>query len=233
MSKVSLSVVLLWLSIASLATAQKPADRVDLGRLTNGANIAFFRSSAGEWGLEIAGGDAPRFAQPQPAQIEVFTGGENARDLASGYQSVKKEADGVVATAKVAGQGQAAFAVEDRWTISGAVLSLVREVSVAQAEENAGFYSAIDLVTVPEVQWTDATYFVPGLLYGNASYAGGRAHECRQLPCQAVFNTRRLSIGPTVRNGFGKWELGGGAGSGAARRYDPGREFGAGDDTDH
>jgi hypothetical protein len=68
--------------------------------------VAFVRAGSGDWGVEISGGTAPRFTQPKPAPIEVFAGGENVRQLAAGYESVKKEDKAVVATAKVKGDGQ-------------------------------------------------------------------------------------------------------------------------------
>ena len=71
------------------------------------------------------------------------------------------------------GRGKAAFAVEDRWKVSGAALSLSRKVSVTAAEDNAGFYSAIRLLTAPTVKWEDVNCLVPGLLYDDPSHAGG------------------------------------------------------------
>lgn len=112
---------------ALIASAQqKPAaaptaNRIEVGRLANGAAVTFVRAGSGDWGLEIAGGDSARMMQPKPAQIEVYRGADNLSQLAAGYQSVQKEADAVVAQAKVAGGGEAAFAVEDRWKVAGAV----------------------------------------------------------------------------------------------------------------
>ena len=83
----------------------------------------------------------------------------------------------MVAKARVAG-GEAAFAVEDRWKVSGAVLSVSRKVSVTGAEDNAGFYSAIRLLTSPTVVWTDADYLVPGLLYGEPTQGRPAARRC-------------------------------------------------------
>ena len=146
------------------ASTPAPANRIELGRLSNGAAVAFVRTG-GEWGIQISGGDPQSFAQPKPAQIEVYRGGDNATDLASGYQSVTKEADSVVAKAKVSG-GEAVFAVEDRWKVAGAVLSVSRKVTVTGGEANAGFYSAVRFSTARTVAWPDADYLVPGLLYG-------------------------------------------------------------------
>ncbi len=170
---------LVWLLAATWALAQRPGasdnDRIELARLANGAAVTFVRAGAGDWGIEISGGGAPRLTQPKPAQIEVYRGQENVQQLAAGYQSATKDGDAVVAKAKVAGEGKAAFEVEDRWKVSGAVLSLDRKVNVTGTEENAGFYSAIRLSSAPTVKWEDAKCFIPGLLYGETH--GGRLNH--------------------------------------------------------
>jgi hypothetical protein len=167
--------VLLGPCLAASAALAEEGDRVDLGRLQTGATVSFVRGAGGEWGIEFSGGTAPRLTQQKPAQIEVFRGEENVQQLAPGYQSVQKEADAVVARAKVAGGGDAAFDVEDRWKVSGAVLSLSRRVSVTGVEDSAGFYSATRLLTAPTIKWEDVNCLVPGLLYGDSSHAGGRS----------------------------------------------------------
>jgi len=144
---------------------------VELGRLQTGATVSFVLAAEGGWGIEVSGSTAVRWMQPRPAQIEVFAGGQAVRQLAAGYQSLKKEGHAILATAKVAGGGQAAFVVEDLWTVSNAVLSLSRNVRVTVAEPNAGFYSAIRLSTAPTVKWEDVNCLIPGLLYGKY---GGR-----------------------------------------------------------
>ena len=206
---------LLWLLIASLAAAQPEqagttdANRIVLGRLANGAAVTFVRAGSRDWGIEISGGSAGHLTQPKPAQIEVYRGGENVRQLAAGYQAVKQEDNVVVAAAKVAGEGQAAFAVEDRWKVSGVVLLLSRKVSVVGAEPNAGFYSAIQLSTGPAVKWEDVSCLVPGLLYGEPH--GG-----------PDYRAQRFTIREDYLSGAAVWALvpgrglGGGAGPGAA-----------------
>jgi len=173
--------------LVSVAFAQQ-GDRVDLGCLQTGATVSFVRAAGGEWGIEIFDGTARRIMQQKPAQIEVFRGEENVRQLAAGYQSVKKKNNTVVARAMVGSGSEAGFDVEDRWSISGAVLSLSRRVSVTGTEDSTGFYSAIRLTTGPTVKWEDADYFAPGLLYGDphtsASAPGGSLH----------YRARRFSI---------------------------------------
>jgi hypothetical protein len=82
------SAVLVRSLIAPLASAQQgqagttDAGRIVLGRLANGA--VFIRAGSGDWGIEISGGTAVRLTQQKPAQIEVFRGDENVRQLAAG-----------------------------------------------------------------------------------------------------------------------------------------------------
>ena len=140
--------LLIALTSAPSVSAQQPAaspSPLRLGRLANGAVVQFVRSAVGDWGIEIAGGGAVSMVQRQPASVEIYQGGGNAiaaSAATAGYQSVRKLADTVVASARVS-DGQAVFSVEDRWKISGAVLSLSRKVSVISPENGAGFLSAI------------------------------------------------------------------------------------------
>ena len=186
MLKHALFGALLGLLIGPLGLAQQKqtgataANRVVLGQLADGAKVEFVRARSGDWGIEISGAGNPRITQMKPAQVEVYRGEKNVRDFAAGYSSVQKEATAVVARGEVAGGGDAAFVVEDRWTISGAQLSLSRKLRVTGAEDNAGFYSAIRLSTAPEVAWTDMDFLAPGLLYGKpptrSTAPGGSAY---------------------------------------------------------
>ncbi len=160
--------------IVSSAFAQQ-SDRMDLGRLQTGSTVSFVRTDADQWGIEISGGNTLKISQQKPAQIELYRGMENVQQLAAGYQSVKKQADAVLATAKVTSEGAAAFVVEDLWKVSKDELSLHRNVIVIGSETDAGFYSAIRLSTTPSVKWEDVNCLVPGLLYANPSYTGGRS----------------------------------------------------------
>jgi hypothetical protein len=176
--------------VLAQAGSTSAASGTELGRLANGAAVTFVRASTGDWGIEISGGGAPHLTQPKPAQIEVFTGPEySIQQLAAGYLSVQREADTIVATTKLAGRGGAAFTVEDQWKVSGAVLSLSRKVIVTGEDARAGFFSAIRLLTAPAVKWEDADYFIPGLLYGDSSYAGGGAPSS-----VANYRAKRFSI---------------------------------------
>src|SRR5579863_10052958 len=112
---------LVCLLIGPLASAQGHANssgRVELGRLANGATVTFVRSGSADWGLEISFRAGSFLSQQKPAEIEVYRADQNVRDFAVGYQSVQRESGGLLAKAMVAGNGGAAFAVEDRWKIS-------------------------------------------------------------------------------------------------------------------
>ena len=163
------------LSITSVTLEQVHATSADhklLGQLANGDTLMFVRAASGDWGIEISTRSGTLLLQQVPAQIEVYRGDENVSDFAAGYQAVKNEPGGLIATAKVTGAGHAAFVFEDRWKISGDMVLLHRSVRVMSGEDNAGFYSAIRLSSTPAVKWPNATYFAPGLLYGDPTYDG-------------------------------------------------------------
>ncbi len=149
-----------------------PANRIELGKLTNGATVAFIRYGSGGWGIEISGDAVPHLTQPTPAQVEIYRGGDDVREIGNAYESARMQGGMVVARAKVEGGDNASFVFDDRWKISGSVLSLSRTVTATGTEENAGFYSAIRLVTPPAITWPDADYFAPGVLYGDPTYDG-------------------------------------------------------------
>jgi hypothetical protein len=133
--KCALFLALLVFEAMPLALAQPKqtgveANRIVLGKLTNGAEVAFMRAGEEGWGIEISGSAVPRETQPKPAQIEVYRGEHNVSELAAGYQSLRKETGGIIATAKLEGGGKASFTVDDEWKISGNVVSLNRKVSV-------------------------------------------------------------------------------------------------------
>ena len=62
------------------------AQSISLGRLQTGAAITFMRTASDGWGIEIAGGIAPRIAQPKPAAIEFYRADDDIRELSAGYR---------------------------------------------------------------------------------------------------------------------------------------------------
>ena len=117
------------LCLTLLSACVQQGDRVDLGNLQTGATVSFVCAEGGEWGIKISNGTDTFLTQPKPVQIEVFRSEENVHQLATGYKSVKKGTDTIVAKARVVSGGGGKFDVEDRWNISGAVLSLSRKVN--------------------------------------------------------------------------------------------------------
>ena len=163
--------VLLGLCLGGSAAFAQQANRVDLGRLQSGATVSFVRSTAGEWGMEIAGAAAPRIVQPKPAKLEVFRAENDIRQLAAGYKTAVKTAAGVDARADIAYGEGVVFHVNDQWSLSGAVVSVRRKVEVT-GNAPGGFDSAVDFTVDPSVGWSDVNYMAPATLYGDPTYDG-------------------------------------------------------------
>ncbi len=159
--------------LASVLHAQG-GDPVELGRLATGATVTFSRGDGGAWGIAIAGTDSPAVRQAQPARLEIFRGEGDIRQLATGYRTVERSANGVDALAVVADRDGATFRVQDHWTIDGAVLSVRRTVTVTGGT-TGGFASSVDFALDPTVGWADVKCFVPGALYGDSTYDGDRS----------------------------------------------------------
>ena len=178
---------LLALLIGAPALFSQSAARLDLGRLQTGATAFFTRSTGGNWGIEISGAAAPRIQQPQPARLEVYRTDADIRQLSSGYKTVQKTAGGVDAQAEISDAGNV-FHVSDHWSVSGAVLSVRRKVSVT-GEGTGGFDSSVMLTVDPSISWPDVNFMAPGTLYGDPTYDGDRAPGG-----QLNYNARRLEI---------------------------------------
>jgi hypothetical protein len=149
--------------------------QIELGSMQNDVTVSFVNDTTGYWGIEISGGSFPVLHQQNPIQFELFKGEDNIYELAAGYQSVKKDGDKIVAKGNITEKDGAVFNVEDIWSISGNVLSVNRRVNVSGTIENAGFYSALQLMTDSTIKWEDAEYMAPGLLYGDPTFGGGNS----------------------------------------------------------
>jgi len=165
---------LVWLLAASAAFGQQGTDRVELGRFAGGAIVSFVHAAEGGWGIEIAGGVAPRLVQPKPARLEVFRTEGDTRQLAAGYKTVQRRESGVDALADIPCGNDVVFRVQDRWTLSGTVVSVDRKVNVTGSAEG-GFTSSVMLTVDPSVAWSDVNCLAPGLLYGDPTYDGARS----------------------------------------------------------
>ena len=165
---------LLLLSLLLAAFTARSAGRVDLGRLQTGATISFVRAADGDWGIQITGGPAPLIQQSKPAKLEIYRSDRDIRQLAAGYKSVKKAAGAVNALAEIASADSVVFRVQDRWTLSGAAVSLQRKVDVV-GNTPGGFDSCIILTVAPSTGWSDVNFLAPGALYGDPTYDGDRS----------------------------------------------------------
>ncbi len=165
---------LVWLLTASVAFGQPAANRVELGRLANGAAVVFVRAGSGEWGIEIEGGTAPRLSQLKPARLEVFRNDEDIRQLAAGYKTAQKSTARVDAQADIAYGSNVVFHVQDRWSLTGSVVSVSRKVEVAGSAPG-GFDSSVVFAVDSSVQWTNVSCLAPGALYGDPTYDGARS----------------------------------------------------------
>ena len=82
---------LIWLLIAPLASAQQAANRVELGRLSNGAAVAFVRAGTGDWGIQISGGAAPAHDAAEARADRGLSRRGQRNDLASGYGPCRRK----------------------------------------------------------------------------------------------------------------------------------------------
>lgn len=165
--------VLFVLCLTISATFAQQNERVELGKLKTGATISFV-SIAGEWGIRISEGTALHLKQEKPVQIEVFQKKDDIKELAAGYKTIKRSANGIYASAKVAYGENVVFHVMDWWSLNGTVLSIDRKVEVA-GNAKGGFSSCIVFKTDTSLQWSDLDCLAPGALYGDPTHDGARS----------------------------------------------------------
>ena len=170
------------------ASSHAAAQTISLGRTSAGSEIAFTRAASGEWGIQIAGGVAPRITQPKPAAIEVYRADNDIRELAQGYKTVSRTATGVDATADVSAGNGVVFHVHDVWGLANGVLSVRREVKV-KGSASGGFNSAIDFSLDHSVGWPDINFMAPGAIYADPTYDGDRSPGGT-----LTYNARRLVL---------------------------------------
>src|ERR1035438_8996860 len=180
--------VLMLLASAIPAVAQQGAPaggRVVLSQLDNGSSVAFVKAGSGGWGIEVSGQRRARFSQQQPVWIALYRSDTDIKQLAAGYNSVRKQGDGITAQVKVDGGNGVAFAVTDQWTAKGGILSLTRKVVVSGTANGAGFYSAIRLHSDPDLTWPDVSFLAPSLLYRSAEHTS-ELQSLRHLVCRLL-----------------------------------------------
>ncbi len=163
--------VILWIFLLVPGILAQQNGKVNLGTLNSGATFSFVRISDGNWGIEISGGSFKNIIQPKPARIEVFIKKNEIKDFSSGYRTIKSSEHGFSANAEIPYGQNVVFRIDDRWSLNGNVVSLVRNVKVA-GNAKGGFSSSIIFNVDTTVSWTDLNCFAPGALYGDPSHDG-------------------------------------------------------------
>ena len=166
--------LLLGLCLAASATLAQETNRVDLGQLQTGATVSFVRAAGGEWGIQIAGSAAPLIQQSKPARLEVYRADDDIHQLVASYKTVEKGAAGVDGQAEIAYSSNVVFHVQDRWSLTGAVVTVSRKVEVT-GNAPGGFDSSVVIAVDPSVQWTNVNCLAPGVIYGDPTYDGDRS----------------------------------------------------------
>jgi hypothetical protein len=161
------------LCLAGAALLAQENTRLNLGQLQTGATVSFIRDASGEWGIEITGGAAPRILQTKPARLEIYRDDDDIRQVAAGYNGVEKSASGIVGRAEIA-YSNAVFHIQDRWSLTGSVVSVSRKVEVT-GNAPGGFDSSVVFTVAPSVEWTNVNFLFPGALYGDPTYDGTRS----------------------------------------------------------
>ncbi len=165
--------VLFVLCLTISVTFAQQNERVVLGKLKTGATVSFIRI-AGEWGIRISEGTALHLKQEKPVQIEVFQKKDDIKELATGYKTIKRSANGIYASAKVAYGKNVVFHVMDWWSLNGTVLSIDRKVEV-EGNAQGGFSSSIVFKVDTSLRWSDLNCLAPGALYGDPTHDGARS----------------------------------------------------------
>ena len=155
-------------------TFAQPDDRVDLGSLRTGATVSFVRRADSDWGIKIAGGQAPFIIQQMPVQMEVLAANDSIQTFSAGYDTIQQSASDLKAYAEIICDTNLVFHVLDRWIINDSILTVSRKVDVI-GNASGGFNSSIVLTIDPAVSWIDVNYLAPGVLYGDPTYNGDRS----------------------------------------------------------
>lgn len=118
-----------------------------------------------QWGFEIIGAGLASVRQPQPVQLEFWSAAGALTVTNASYDSFKKAGDSYVGKAVVVGPGDSRFTFEDHWGRAGSVFRLIRKVKV-QGNAPGGFLSGCALDFAKPLSWSEAEWFVPGMIYG-------------------------------------------------------------------
>lgn len=136
-------------------------------------------AGAGRGRLAVGSGLALAI-QEKPAHLEFWSDSGQLTVTNASYSSWTKVKGGFLGKATVRGPIGSHFEIEDQWRQDGAALRLARRVKVA-GNAPGGFLSGFTFDFVRASSWSEADWFVPGMIYGGFAFLtemaiGGRAH---------------------------------------------------------
>lgn len=148
-----------------------------LGPLDNGVQLHFFEEQG--WGISIERGQGASLRQPEPVFIERFIDENTIVRQAAAYDSVARQGNTCLATARVSLTAEVHCIVLDQWSIVDDGLKLSRHVTVEGNAEGGfltGIYFTVGDTTVGDtLTWLDVDAFAPGMIYGREGRLNPRA----------------------------------------------------------
>jgi len=194
----------IWVLAWAGGTRAEPA--LQLGTARDPVTVAFVKDGTGIWGMDINGDRSAHLRQAQPVRLETIDRSGKISDVAVGYRSVTRTAQGVEARGELRLNGRPAFEIDDAWRVDGAVVTVRRHVRVV-ADAPGGFATSLSFGLGPQLNWNDVSVFAPGIIYGDPTYNGDRSPG-GTLPFAAHRLQLREDILPAPMVGL---SLGGGA----------------------
>ncbi len=154
---------------AALAQPQKKSSSNDvlIGTLDNGIKVWATKNDAG-WGMVVKEAQMASLVQSKPIELEWYQDSLTIQSHQFAYQSVRKNANGLLASAKIQLKG-ITFDVQDSWSNTGKVLNVSRKMMVSGSGKG-GFLSAITFTTVSDQSRDEVNYFAPGMIYGGTDH---------------------------------------------------------------
>ena len=151
---------------------------ISLGRLQTGSAITFMRTASDGWGIEIAGGFAPRIAQPEACGhrgLPRATTISRAGTLRRIRRPFAAPRPGLMPQ-PTCPQARASSSMCMMSGASPAVCSSCAAVrSRVQGNAPGGFGSVLDFSLDPAVGWSDINFMAPGAIYADPTYDGDRS----------------------------------------------------------
>ncbi len=140
-----------------------------LGTLDSGAKVRFFGG-----GISIEREQGVSLRQPEPVFIEFYSDENTITQQSVAYDSVDRNGDTCLATARVSLTPEARCVVSDQWSIVTNELRLTRHVTV-EGQGAGGFLTAIHFKVSDTLKWLDVDAFAPGMIYGREGRLNPRA----------------------------------------------------------